>query len=147
VVIAYIVGQLALRSYDAEAQMFHVFRDDAHRRITVRLTGVIGFADAAQFIDQQLAGGAWSYAVLYDATASTGIMAAGDVAPLAEHVELLNRPTSGRGPIAVVTKNPDVYAWATAYQTHMETSGVAMAVFAEMDAAERWLDAQRRRNN
>lgn len=120
--------------------MFHMFRDDARRRITVQLTGLIGFGESAAFIEQQLARGAWSYGVLYDARTATGIMAVDDAAPLAAFVDDLNHPESRRGAIAVVTTHPDVYAFATAYQQRMQAVGVPMAVFTDIADAERWLD-------
>src|SRR5712691_3847154 len=66
--------------------MLYAFRDDGRRRITVTATGTVSFLDLATFVERQLAGDAWGYAVLHDGRAATTDVTAQDLSDIVGHM-------------------------------------------------------------
>ena len=119
--------------------MFHVFRDDANRRISVTVTGVATFGEVAQFLNTVRSTDIWDYGVLYDFRTATIDLTEGDLQQLAEHVDTLNQPRP-RGRVAVVSTDPGVAAIREAYAALVRPAGIEVALFSDRVGAEQWLD-------
>ena len=123
--------------------MFHTFRDDARRRITVTLTGPVAFADVISFLNTQRSKDAWDYGVLYDARGMIVDLLPGDLQLVAGHVGELS-DMQGRGPVAVVWATESQRVFVERYAALVQPAGVRVGLFADMDAADRWLEELRR---
>lgn len=118
--------------------MFHVFRDDARRRLTGTLTGAVSFGEAARFLNAQRSQGAWNYGVLYDATAMTALIADEDMQLLADHSGRLNQSQT-RGPIAIAGTLDGLAAYVERYAAMVKPAGILVEWFADIAAADHWL--------
>jgi hypothetical protein len=119
--------------------MFHVFRDDARRRLTVTVTGAVTFGDMVLFVEQQLAQNAWSYSVLYDTRAMTTAVTTDEIGDVASHVQTLT--DERRGPVAVVVA-PGHAALVEHYASLARSAGIEFELFSDMPPAERWLESR-----
>jgi len=114
-------------------------RHDETRRIRVTASGALTLRDVLAVIDRQLAEGAWSYSMLYDARDLTTMPSADDVRKLAARVEALAQKHGARGAIAIVTNSDAVYGTARMYAALSQQPRQTISVFRAFDEAERWL--------
>jgi hypothetical protein len=119
--------------------MLHVVRDNLRRRLTVISEGQVSFAQIATFLETQLEQGTWEYAVLHDARGATTDLSPEDSRLLLTSVQ---SATAGRqrGPVAVVTHDDGVRSAVATHIAMGREIGLRMAVFGDVEAAERWLD-------
>jgi len=117
-------------------------RDDARRRIVVTVEGDVSAAEALGIVNRQLADGAWTYGVLYDARNDTSQPSTADVRSIVEHVGRCIAQHGPRGPVAIVTRNPSNYGMARMYSTLGEPVKLTVEVFREIVEAEAWLVSQ-----
>lgn len=117
---------------------FDYLRQDARRRIVVRIRGGVTTADAGTIADH-LAKEARGYAVLYDLTWMTDAPRREELQHLTDYLQARvgHRP---RAPIAIVAPAPALFTLAQRYATQLPRA-VPMQVFRRIAAAERWLDA------
>jgi hypothetical protein len=119
--------------------MLHAFRDDARRRTIVTLSGTVRFGEFARFLSAQRSQDVWDYGALYDAREATIEANPGDLEAIASHVDVLNQPRS-RGPVAVVGTDARTLATIEALVALVRPLGIEVALFSDMESAERWLD-------
>ena len=121
--------------------MLHAFRDDERRRITVTATGVVSSVDLVTFVELQLAGAAWGYAVLHDARMATTDVTAQDLSDVVGHIDDI-ATVRGRGPVAVVCTDERYLTTSQAYAHLLNRAGGRIALFNTMAEASEWLDRQ-----
>jgi len=121
--------------------MLHAFRDDERRRITVTASGTVSFVDLVTFLERQLAGDAWRYAVLHDARAATTDVTVQDLSEVVGHIDEI-ATIRGRGPVAVVSTHERYLTTAKIYADMLNLGGGRIAVFGSMMEASDWLDRQ-----
>ena len=119
---------MAIRSYT---------RDDQRRRITVVGDGPLTAGDLIGVVNRQIADSAWSYGLLYEATALPEAMDS-----LIVHLQDVAKTLGPRGPVAVVSRGPDRLNIAR-YLDELGTSG-GLALFSNRGSAEHWLETQLR---
>jgi hypothetical protein len=119
---------MPIRSYTCDA---------ARRRITVIGDGPLTAADLISVVTRQIADDAWSYGLLYEATAMPEAMDA-----LIAHLKKVAPARGPRGPVAVVSLGPDAMNIAR-YIAGTSAPG-PIAVFSNRHNAEDWLEAQMR---
>jgi hypothetical protein len=117
-------------------------RDDARRRIVVTVEGNVSAAEALAVVSRQLADGAWSYGILYDARNDTSQPSTADVRSIVEYVGRCIVQHGPRGPVAIVTRSPSTYGMSRMYSTLGEPVNLTVEVFREIEAAEAWLESQ-----
>jgi hypothetical protein len=118
-------------------------RDDARRRIDVTVEGDVSAREALDIVSRQLADGAWSYSILYDARNDTSQPSTADVRAMVEYVGRCIAQYGPRGPVAIVTRAPSNYGMARMYSTLGEPVKLTVEVFREIEEAEAWLVSQR----
>jgi hypothetical protein len=118
----------------------HYERDDTRRRIVIMTTGHVTSEDVGGVLERQAREGAWSYSVLYDARAGRNVPSIDDVRRLVLHVGQLTCRYGPRGPVALVTTNPELSRIGRAYANFGELTSLDVDVFTDVEAAERWLD-------
>src|SRR4029453_743820 len=104
-------------------------RDDRNRRINVTATEPVAGEDLIEITIRQAAGGAWSYATLYDGTA-------GDAPPSPETIHrlvllagALTTKHGPRGPVALVLRDPELERIAKRYATLGELAALHARIF------------------
>lgn len=116
-------------------------RDDERRRFTVVSRGVASMTDILTSLDRQREEGAWTYALLHDGRALTGVdMDAHDIRCLLDRVGLLNRQHGPQGPVAIVATDATTYGMARMYSILAEAENLVTNVFRSVAEAEAWLD-------
>ena len=118
----------------------HYERDDSRRRIVIMTTGHVTPEEVRGVLERQAREGAWSYSVLYDARAGRNVPTLDDVRRLVLHVGELTCRYGPRGPVALVTTNPQLSKMGRAYANLGELTSLDVQVFTDVDAAEQWLD-------
>jgi len=105
-------------------------RDDVRRRIEVIGDGPLSAGDLISVVRRQIADRAWTYGLLYEATAL----------PEAIDELLVHVPEASAtlGPVAVVSQGPD----AVNIARYMASATVEIALFVNRRSAEEWLDAR-----
>ena len=106
-------------------------RDVARRRIVVIGDGPLTAEDLIGVVNRQVSDNAWTYGLLYEATAAPEA-----IDPLLVYLRQAGRSLGPRGPIAVVSLGPDVDNVAR----YVASSEGEIAVFTSRRAAETWLD-------
>lgn len=119
-----------------------VERNDDTQTLKVTASGVLTLRDTLALVDRQLAEGAWSYTMLYDARGLTAMPSADEVRRLAARVETLVLKHGRRGAIAIVTNAEAVYGTSRMYAALCQ-QGQTISVFRACDEAERWLAGER----
>jgi hypothetical protein len=116
-------------------------RDDINRRVVVTVTGPYHAADVFAFLARQRDDGTWTYGLLYDARSMTGY-------PTIDDLRLFMKLHAGtdvercpRGPLAVLSSDPNVYAMACMCAALGGTTR-PVAVFRTLHEADSWLAAQ-----
>lgn len=113
-------------------------RDDANHLITVTTSGPVTLSDILKNIDRQVSEGTWSYAVLYDTGESVSLPSREDIDRLIGKVRTVATRLGRRGPVAIVSRSPDVAEVAREYSVVEHDVG-AVGFFRDVAAAERWL--------
>jgi hypothetical protein len=121
--------------------LLHTFRDDERRRITVTASGTVSFLDLATFIEKQLVGDTWTYAVLHDARTAATDLTAQDSSDVIGHMQEI-ADGRRRGPVAVVATDPGYLTTAQTYADLLNRAGGRMAIFSNIADASDWLDRQ-----
>jgi hypothetical protein len=112
-------------------------RDDANRRITITTSGPVTLTEILANIDRQVSEHTWSYAVLYD-TGEAAIPTTEDVDHVIGRVRAMAARFGRRGPVAIVTRNPQAFEIAREYAV-VERDVGAVGFFRDLESAERWL--------
>jgi hypothetical protein len=116
-------------------------RDDAKHRIVISFPGTYQTADGLAAIEQHHSEGAWAYGVLYDLRSLKGHP---NVTDLKAYMERDAQPPAGengpRGPVAILTFDPDVYSIACTYKA-LGRSSMTIEVFRDWTEADHWLVA------
>ncbi len=110
-------------------------RDDARRRIEVIGDGPLTADDLIGVLRRQIADNAWTYGLLYEATARPEAIDA-----LLVHLREASSRLGPRGPVAVVSQGPD----AVNIARYMASANVEIALFVNRRSAEEWLDTRQR---
>ena len=118
----------------------HYERDDSRRRVTVMTTGFVTPEEVRGVLDRQADEGAWSYTVLYDARAAVNTPTPEDVHRLVLHIGRLTTKYGPRGPVALISGNPQLSRIGRAYSTLGELTALEVEVFGTVEEAEAWLD-------
>lgn len=115
-------------------------QDDARRRVRLEARGPISLEETLAVAERQAAGGAWDYAVLYDARGREGpTLTPGDLRVIVERVQLLSATHGALGPMAVIAKDITGFGIARMYALLGESLQRTIAVFTDLPAAEAWL--------
>jgi hypothetical protein len=118
----------------------HYERDDSRQRILIMTTGHVTTEDVLGVVDRQAQEGAWCYSVLYDARAGTNTPTPEDLRRVVMRVGMLTARHGPRGPVALVTKTPQMSRMARAYSNLGELTALDVEVFTCVEDAEQWLD-------
>jgi hypothetical protein len=118
----------------------HYERDDTRRRILIMTTGEVTSEEVRDTLERQAKDGAWSYSVLYDTRAGRNVPTIEDIRRLVLFVGQLTCRYGPRGPVAMVSGDPQLSRMARAYSNLGELTSLDVKVFTDVDAAERWLD-------
>ena len=89
-------------------------RDDTRRLIVATAEGPYKTSEFVEVIQRQRADDAWSYGLLYDLRRTTGHPAVADLRELTGSVASSGATETRRGPVAVLTSDPDLYRRACA---------------------------------
>ncbi len=92
-------------------------QDDRNRRINVTATEPVTSEDLIELANRQAAGGAWSYATLYDATAGHEPPSRDTIHRLVLLAGVLTSRHGPRGPVALVLRDPELERMAKRYAT------------------------------
>jgi len=114
--------------------------DHEHRSVTVVATEPVGLADVLGLLDRQIAAGAWSYGTLHDARQVNWTPSADDLHLIVAYVDNNSRTLGPRGRVAFVTKGGALIGFARIYESMTRGSSLQGRVFADIDAAQAWLD-------
>ena len=117
-------------------------RDDARRRISVSVSGTSSIEEIIGIVSRQLADGAWTYGILYDASLDLSQPSTADVRSIVEFVGRCIAQYGPRGPVAIVTPHPSSYGMSRMYSTLGEPVNLSVGVFRGIPEAEAWLAAQ-----
>ena len=113
-------------------------RDDRNRRINVTATEPVTREDLIELANRQAAGGAWSYATLYDATAGHEPPSRDTIHRLVLLAGMLTTRHGPRGPVALVLRDPELERMAKRYATLGELAALNARVFTTVREAEDW---------
>ena len=116
-------------------------RDDARRLVVLTGRGALVTSEILQVIERQRAEDTWSYGLLYDLRRTTGHPDLADLRDIMSKVASYAASERTRGPVAVLTTDPDVYSAACAYSA-LGRSKLRIEVFRELEEATRWLAAE-----
>lgn len=117
-------------------------RDDPRRRIRVTASDPLTVVEGLALVDRQVADGAWTYGMLYDATLLSDPLSMKDVTSILAHIRTLVEMHGRRGPIAIVSRAARVVGKSQAYANLGAQTGLDIEVFWDTDEAERWLDTR-----
>ena len=117
----------------------HYVRDDTHKRILVTTGGEIGLDDIVGIVDRQAEDRTWSYAMLYDARASTSTPTTDEMRRLVLHIGMLTTAHGPRGPVAIVANGPLLEKAERVYASLGTLTGLNVRAFTTLVEAERWL--------
>jgi hypothetical protein len=114
-------------------------QDDLNRRITVTAPEPVTSEDLVELASRQAAGGAWSYGMLYDATAGHKPPSRDTIHRLVLQAGVLTTKHGRRGPIALVVRDPDLERTGQRYATLGELAALNARTFTTIREAEDWL--------
>ena len=114
-------------------------RDEAGRRIEVRLTEPLTVAELIASVERHLADGAWPSRLLVDARAVFAAAGPSDIRPFVAWVRELVAAHGPHGPIAIVAREPPAISGAQRY-IFLSGNTESIEVFWDIDAARHWLD-------
>jgi hypothetical protein len=114
----------------------------AHGWLRTRATGRVSYAEIAAHLDEEERARAGDEPELFDATGATTDITAAQVRALVRRADAMLR-RGGVGPTAIVADDAVFFGMARMYELLAELDGIAVAVFRDVAAAERWL-AERR---
>jgi hypothetical protein len=118
----------------------HYERDDTRQRILIMTTGHVTADDVLGVVDRQAEEGAWPYSVLYDARAGRNTPTPEDLRRVVMRVGMLTARHGPRGPVALVTRSPQLSRMARAYASLGQLTALDVEVFTRVEDAEQWLD-------
>ncbi len=118
----------------------HYERDDARRRLVIMTTGQVTTEEVRSTLERQAKEGTWSYSVLYDARAGRNVPTLDDVRQLVLYVGQLTCRYGPRGPVALISSDPQLSRMGKAYSNLGELTSLDVKVFSDVEEAERWLD-------
>jgi hypothetical protein len=116
-------------------------RDDARRLVILTGRGTFETREILQVIDRQRAEGVWGYGLLYDLRRTTGHPGLSDLRDIMSKVASYAATERRRGPVALLTTDPDFYGAACAYAA-LGRSRLRIEVFRELEDATAWLAAE-----
>jgi len=120
------------------------FESDTRRmRCVATPVGAVTLAETLAIMDRQANEGAWSYAVLYDARASTYVPTSDDLIAMTKRVGMLTTRYGPRGPVALVVGDSALHKMGRRYSSLGELTSLDVRVFTTLEEAETWLDASR----
>ena len=114
-------------------------RDDRNRWIKVTATEPVTGEDLIEITIRQAAGGAWSYATLYDATAGHEPPSSDTIHRLVLLAGALTTKHGPRGPVAIVLRDPELERVAKRYAMLGELAALNARIFTTVREAEDWL--------
>ena len=114
-------------------------QDDLNRRITVTTSEPVTSEDLVELANRQAAGGAWSYGMLYDATAGHEPPDRDTIDRLVLQAGVLTTKHGRRGPIALVVRDPDLERMGKRYAALGELAALNARLFTRVREAEEWL--------
>jgi hypothetical protein len=121
---------------------FEYVRDDARRRIRVTAHQPLRAEDFIAIVDRQVREHTWAYGILYDLRAVHEATSKADARSGADHLRNYVTVHGTRGAVALVTRTVDMVGTGQMYAFLGAKIGFHVEVFWDLDAAERWLDAQ-----
>jgi hypothetical protein len=116
--------------------------DHGQKRVAVVAHDPVGLADAFEFMDRQVAEGAWAYTLLHDARSISWIPSVAEVRRLVFRIQTIARTHGPRGPVAFITANEALFGMARMYSVLGQDVALTVEVFRDPLQAERWLEAQ-----
>jgi hypothetical protein len=122
---------------------FQYDRDDSRRLVVVTWQGAFATSEILEAVGRQRAEDTWSYGMLYDLRRTTGRPSLADLRDILNQVAAIASTERPRGPVAVLTTDPDLYRAACAYAA-LGRSTLRIEAFRELEEATRWLAAETR---
>ena len=119
--------------------LIQYIRDDAQQRVIVVSQADATLPQRLLVLDRQASEYTWQYAMLHESRGATRMFPS-DVAAIVSHAAALARRHGPRGPEAIVAADMVTFGMARIYSTLAEQVGIAIHVFHNRPAAERWLD-------
>jgi 2-hydroxychromene-2-carboxylate isomerase len=110
----------------------------AREWVLTRATGRVTYAEIAAHLDEEERARAVHEPELFDATGATTDITATQVRALVHRADAMLR-RGGVGPTAIVADDAVFFGMARMYELLAELDGIAVAVFRDVAAAERWL--------
>ena len=114
-------------------------QDDLNREITVTATEPVASEELVELANRQAAGGAWSYGMLYDATAGHEPPSRDTIHRLVLQAGVLTTRHGRRGPIALVVRDPDLERMGNRYATLGALAALNARIFTTVREAVDWL--------
>ena len=118
-------------------------RDDARRRITVKVTEPVTDAELTNIVERQAAEGTWSYALLCDVRLLHTLPGKETSRLALERAAAITQREGPRGPVAIVTSSAPLVGVSEAHALRSQRAGRLVQVFWSMDEAQEWLDARK----
>ncbi len=118
-------------------------RDDARRFVIATGVGPFAASEILTVIERQRAEGTWGYGMLYDLRRTTGHPSLAELRTIMEKVSSLDQTTRSRGPVAMVTTDPNFYLAGCAYAA-MWRMTLRINVFRDRAEAIEWLATETR---
>lgn len=116
------------------------YRQDDRRRIVVATSvGHVTQNDVLAIIDRQVAGGAWTYGMVYDTRGSDDVPSKSDLLTVVTRIGTLTTKHGPRGPVALVATAAAMERTGRRYAHLGELTALDVAVFATVEDAEEWL--------
>ncbi len=117
---------------------FEVRRDDIQKRVTVTIWGVLSTEQDLEILDRlRRENNIDGYGILYNVTAATGSPTFADARRfIGEELSIFGG--IGRGPIAVLVRDPNIYRTACFYAA-LGRGKLNIQVFRDREEAEQWL--------
>jgi hypothetical protein len=116
-------------------------RDQAKRRIRVKMQGTITVADTPACTDQRITEGTWGYSVLYDMGATGSLATSEDIGCVIRGLRTLEASLGCSGPVAIVSRSRRA-SFVRREFPEVDHDGRALRFFRDVGDAERWLDQQ-----
>jgi hypothetical protein len=113
-------------------------RDDARRRVAVRIQGIFQPADVLAIMARQRDEETWTYGILYDLRGVTGHPTMDDLRQILIEAATLDQGERGRGPVALLATEPILYGRLCAYAA-LGRPMFTIEVFRNWDEADLWL--------
>jgi hypothetical protein len=126
---------------------FEYSADPVRRRLIVRGTDPIDFAQVLQLLERQAGERAWSYGTLEDMRGVTWIPSADEIRAYLARTRELSRERGPRGPVAfVISDNQALFGMVRMYSVlaEVERLDAHIELFTSVAEAAAWLDREGR---